>query len=376
MDTDRTPTAGTAVPRVHPGERRLQQLAGLTRTDWGSAGTDARIPEVAAAFLAQQRLVAIAAADDAGHVWTSAITGPPGFVRADDETTVRSTRSVSAADPLHGSLAHGRSVGLLFIEPPTRRRMRVNGRVAGTGDDLVVRTEQVYANCPKYIHSRAPDEHPPADRRATPVPVRTGALSPAQTAWIERADTFFTGSIADPYGADASHRGGAPGFVVATSTTITWPEYVGNSMYMTLGNLELDPRCGLLFIDWEGGHTLQVTGRAVTDRDPERLRTFPEARAIVDLEVEAVVEIRGHLDTAWSGGDPWRSTPPPPQREAGGPTGAVGSTDRAAASRRRPGPRVSQAATTAAKTVRPVSAPPNSVPDDVADSTTGAAKPR
>jgi hypothetical protein len=71
-------------------------------------------------------------------------------------------------------------------------------------------------------------------------------------------------------------------------------------MYMTLGNLELDPRAGLLFLDWEQGRSLQVTGRASVDWAPERAARAPGAQRIVDFEVERVVQIDGAVPLRWT----------------------------------------------------------------------------
>jgi uncharacterized protein len=300
---------------THPGERRLQVQAGVRRADWGSASTTREIPDVAARFLAAQRLIAVSAADDDGRLWASVLTGSAGFVSAADETMVRSRVNVSEVDPLHGALTDGRPIGMLAIDPAQRKRMRVNGRARSDGDDLLIDTDQVYANCPKYIRSREPDEPTPIDPRARAV-ARGEGLSPSQIAWIETADTFFIGTAAAPFGADASHRGGAPGFVVASAGCLTWPEYLGNSMFMTLGNLELDPRCGVIFVDWEHGHTLQLTGRAVTSWEADRAALFPDALGVVDFEITEVVEVRNHLPVTWSSGDLWRLTPPAPDPSA------------------------------------------------------------
>lgn len=316
MDTDAAVDEATASARAHPGERRLQERVGLRRTDWGSAGTTADIPAVAADFLAAQRLVAIAAEGDRGHLWASVLTGSAGFARASDGTTVRSRVTVPPADPLHGHLTDGAPIGMLAIDPGARKRMRINGRATTEGGELVVSTDQVYANCPKYIRARAPERRVPVDT-PEPTALRDDHLTPQQVARVEGADTFFIGTAAEGFGADASHRGGAPGFVVASPGRLTWPEYVGNSMYMTLGNLELDARCGLVFVDWEHGHTLHVTGRATTDWDAARAATFPEALGVVDLEIVDVVEVRHHLAVTWADGDPWRFTPQAPDRSAG-----------------------------------------------------------
>ncbi|WP_344585277.1 pyridoxamine 5'-phosphate oxidase family protein [Nonomuraea roseoviolacea] len=285
---------------LHPGERAVQRRTGVTADRLGSAGVRAAIPPVAAEFLRHQRLAVIAAADDTGAAWVSVLTGPPGFVAAADDRTVVADRLPGAGDPLAGLFDAERQVGMLLIEPSSRRRMRVNGRARRDGSRLLVRTEQVYSNCPKYLQTRTYTEDAPAADRTALV---TEELTAGQQRWIGAADTFFVGTYAPGLGADASHRGGNPGFVTVTDgRRLTWPDYAGNSMYMTLGNLELEPRCGLLFPDWEHGRTLLVTGRARVDWDPERAAEVPGARRLIDFDVDRVVQIAGGIPQRWSFG--------------------------------------------------------------------------
>lgn len=283
----------------HPGETAVQRRAGLLAGDRGSSHVGAEIPDVAADFLAQQRLVAIGAADDEGSVWASALVGPPGFIAAPDARTVVADRAPRGPDPLTGVFDTERELGMVAIEPATRKRMRVNGTARRVGDGLLIRTDQVYANCPKYIQTRSPEGTfaGTAPGRAS----RGVALTDAQRAWIARADTFFVATAAAGKGTDASHRGGNPGFVSVTDDhTLTWPDYFGNSMYMTLGNLELDPRCGLLFLDWEHGHALHLSGRARTDWDERRAAAVPGAQRLVDFAIERVVAIEHAFPMRWS----------------------------------------------------------------------------
>jgi predicted pyridoxine 5'-phosphate oxidase superfamily flavin-nucleotide-binding protein len=256
------------------------------------------VPRVAAEFLRQQRLVVIGAAAPDGGIWAGPLAGPPGFVTALDERTVTATRSAAPGDPLADVFETEQEMGMLAIEPASRRRMRINGRARQVGDRLVVRTEQVYANCPKYIQARDV---------ATGAPGAAGnvrgsdRLAPDQQAWISTADTFFVATQAPNLGADTSHRGGHPGFVtVIDERRLTWPDYIGNSMYMTLGNLELDPRAGLLFLDWERGRTLQLTGRASVDWDTGRAARVPGAQRIVDFAVDRVVQIDSAVPLRWT----------------------------------------------------------------------------
>jgi predicted pyridoxine 5'-phosphate oxidase superfamily flavin-nucleotide-binding protein len=262
---------------------------------------------VAADFLGRQRLLVIGAPDHAGALWSSALIGPPGFTAAIDSRTIAISAAPAANDPLAGLFDVEHDIGILAIDLAGRKRMRVNGRARRNGDRLVVHTEQVYANCPKYIQTRMIVDGDGAQRGSAVV---TADLTAEHQRWIEAADTFFVATHASGFGSDVSHRGGNPGFVtVSGSRRLTWPDYVGNSMYMTLGNLELDSRCGLLFLDWERGDSLQVTGRARVDWSADRAAAVPGAQRLVDFDVERVVHIAGGCSLRWSFGTYFRHNP-------------------------------------------------------------------
>lgn len=294
----------------HPGEIAVQKRAGAKIHDWGTAHVPADIPPVAAQFLRTQRMVAIGTADDDGATWADAVTGPAGFVDAPDQRTI----TLAARPALLGgqfTATADREAALIAIEPWTRRRMRANGRIHQDGERLVLRTDQVYANCPKYIQTRTIAPGRPDEPVAVPRVLGTAtALTIAQRDLIRRADTFFLATRAPGLGVDVSHRGGNPGFATVTADRVTWPEYVGNAMYMTLGNLELDPRAGLLFIDWESGRTLHLTGRAVTDWDPARAAAVPGAQRLVDFDLDRAVEVADGMALRWDFGEYHRFNPP------------------------------------------------------------------
>jgi hypothetical protein len=91
-----------------------------------------------------------------------------------------------------------------------------------------------------------------------------------------------------------SHKGGNPGFLRAPSAReLTWRDYPGNAMFLTLGNIALDPRAGLLFVDWSTGTVLQLTGEAHTEfgEDGERRVRFT---------VREVVETPAAVPLRWS----------------------------------------------------------------------------
>lgn len=285
----------------HPGEIAVQTQAGVRD---GAVkigrGIDDEIAPAAAHFLSQRYSLYVASLDACGRPWASELVGPPGFVTVTDPRTASIDAAPEAGDSLLERLRGNPHVGLLAIDFTTRRRFRVNG-LAGVSAAGVVRVAvaQAFGNCPKYIQKREPvavREDVGAGGHVT----RGITLSATQRARIERADTFFLATAHQTAGADVSHRGGTPGFVRALDDrTIVWPDYRGNTMFMSLGNLETHPYAGLLFVDFETGDLLQLTGAARIEWDPKRARPFPGAERVIELRIEAVVDAPGASPLRW-----------------------------------------------------------------------------
>ncbi|MBX7546831.1 pyridoxamine 5'-phosphate oxidase family protein [Streptomyces sp. NPDC004232] len=255
----------------HAGSLAVQELLGVRdRADHVGRSLGQDVKPVAAAFLELQPLLVVGAADPGtGRVWTAALTGTPGFARA---TGPRQMSVVTPQDPppagrpdppLASALrTPGTRVGTIALDPRTRRRMRLNGRLRPTARGFAVEADQVFSNCPKYIQRR--QSYETVTGRAPGTPRLLAELAEEQREFVRRADTFFLATVHDG-GADVSHRGGNPGFVrVVSPRELSWPDYAGNAMFLTLGNLRTDPRAGLLFLDWTTGDTLQLTGEAHT----------------------------------------------------------------------------------------------------------------
>lgn len=260
----------------HAGELAVQTRYGVAELADRLGGKMLRgeMPDAVRDFLESQPLVFVSSVDG-DDVWASVLHGMPGFVDTLGERTVLARA--------HAPLIFPGPVGLLALEPATRHRVRVNGTAELTGEGLRVTTEQVYGNCQKYISRREIVGVEPARTRS----FERTELAPEDRAQIEAADTFFVATYADG-GADMSHRGGNPGFVTVAGDALRFPDYRGNNMFMTLGNLELNPRIGVLFIDWDSGDTLQLTGAAeLGDR-------------VVDVRVERAVRTPGALPYRWA----------------------------------------------------------------------------
>jgi predicted pyridoxine 5'-phosphate oxidase superfamily flavin-nucleotide-binding protein len=300
----------------HGGERYVQHRLGQAdRAEHVGQSISNSIPRVAAAFLADQPMIVVGAADGAGRMWASQITGRPGFVTATGEHTVEIDGRPVSGDPLAEVLDRPAKVGMIALQPGTRRRMRVNGSAEPTATGLRVTADQVYANCPKYIAKRKLGGSGPG---APGAPKRGTELDPAQRARVAKADTFFVASADTDGNVDASHRGGTPGFLrVLSPTELRWPDYAGNSMFMTLGNLWVNPSAGLLIPDWETGTSLQLSGTARLNWDPELAEGIPGAQCLIDFTVTDVVEIPGASPLRWGAPELSRVNPAPPDRRAG-----------------------------------------------------------
>ncbi len=213
-----------------------------------------------AAFISEATFAAMAARDRTGRLWTSPLLGPPGFLQAASPTTLEINTPLPSADPLHG-LSRGQLVGVIAINFITRRRVRINGFLTSTeAGRLTINIDQAYGNCPQYIQQRRIHIDGSNDNPAQRYSGNT--LRPADIRLIEAADTFFLGTTHDTSGNDASHRGGSPGFVRVAPEHLWWPDYPGNNMFNSFGNLSADPTAALLFIDFRAGITLQLSGSA------------------------------------------------------------------------------------------------------------------
>jgi len=107
--------------------------------------------------------------------------------------------------------------------------------------------------------------------------------------FVERSAMFFL-STSDADGwPDCSYKGGLPGFVrIIDPTTLVFPSYDGNGMFRSLGNIVVNPKVGMLFIDFQRPNRLRVKGSATLHDDDELLESFEGAQLIVRVRAHAV----------------------------------------------------------------------------------------
>ena len=211
------------------------------------------------AFLANATFAAVTARDHDGRLWTAPLVGPIGFLHAASPTTLHIGTTPHGGDALHG-LPGGQPVGLIVMDFATRRRLRINGTLSVEDDSLDVDVVQAYGNCPQYIHPRRPSS--PGKTQDARLIHCGNALQPDDVDLVRAADTFFLGTTHPEFGNDASHRGGPAGFVRADAREVSWPDFPGNNMFNSFGNIAVDPAAALAFVDFGTGRTVQVSGSA------------------------------------------------------------------------------------------------------------------
>jgi len=273
----------------HPGEQAVQTTAGV-RDEAEQRGQKMLTPQLVdaqRAFFAQLSFVISSHIDASGQPWTGLLTGTPGFIQAELDGRVIIGRGgagntcPAATDSQSQTLKPGSQLGLLGIEFARRRRNRINGTVTGANNESIeLQIDQGYGNCPKFITKRDWQTEQFAGEYAV---TTATTITPQLARFIASADTFFIASSSGPnvlnndtavnptaWGSDISHRGGEPGFIKVDGSTLSFPDYKGNNLFNTLGNLQQYPPCGLLFLDFESGDVMQVAGNARLNHDGEQ----------------------------------------------------------------------------------------------------------
>ncbi len=319
-------TGATRAPRVergwhgaaspfHAGEQRVQAMLGV-RDQVERAGRNmirASMPELHRELFEQLPLLVVGSLDEAGRPWASFLAGEPGFVRAPSASELRVTAEPLAGDPLRENLRLGAPLGVLGLQLESRRRNRANGHISALdGTAFTLGVEQSFGNCKQYIQAREPHFEPALRARFGKVTRENELLSERARTLLARTDTFFiaTASAAaasgrDSEGVDVSHRGGRSGFVrvsaEAGQSLVTFPDFSGNFLFNTLGNLVVNPRAGIVLASFETGDVLSLTGVARVIWDGSAVAAFPGAERIVMFAPEFGWFSEGALPVSFTG---------------------------------------------------------------------------
>jgi len=308
-------TSGAVASPFHGGELAVQERLGVKKkvARFGERGIRPFMPDQHREFVEELPFVFVASLDGEGQPWASMVWGLPGFVTTPDATTLKVAGNMAAGDPLSRNVVAGAPVGVLGIELETRRRNRVNGTVVDRNSDgFTVHVTQSFGNCQKYIQVRHAKYRRDPAARAGAVPRLEGEhLSADARRIVSAADTFFIASRsahpaegAHGEGVDVSHRGGLPGFAALAddgpATVITFPDYVGNFLFNTLGNIQTDPQVGLLFVDFDHGSLLSLVGRAEIIWDGPEVSAVAGAQRLVRVTLRSGVLMDDALPFSFS----------------------------------------------------------------------------
>ncbi|KAJ9151394.1 Oxidoreductase [Pleurostoma richardsiae] len=352
----------------HPGELAVHQLLGSPHRQ-GSNPTSRGLPAPYGYRVAASPLVAFGALDSSGRPWTTLWGGERGFARpvaqgvlgvqglvdsAHDPVVQALFEGVEDGEMVQGGKEGGRVMAALSIDLSTRDRVKLAGRMlagavvprdqgssnspradGGENKDerggvaevqLAMLVEESLGNCPKYLNSRTIRAHLPSPSLVSD----TLPLPAAALALLARADLFFLSST-DGRTMDTNHRGGPPGFVRVErndessspgGTVLVYPEYSGNRLYQTLGNLHQRPQVGLCVPDLATGEVLYLTGTARILAGAEAAGALPHSKVAVRITVAAARLVRDGLPFRAAEGPVGYSPYNPPVRRLAGEQGA------------------------------------------------------
>ncbi|KAG0082159.1 hypothetical protein BGZ92_011888 [Podila epicladia] len=330
--------------RWHSGERLFQDRVQVREAIQGASA-------IFRPFLTPQHqdfvpglnYIFVGSLDASGRPWVSMVCGPKGFMASPDiktleiQTRISTTTATSdekegekgrarVLDPILDNLLHGESFrhgkkmwSAVALDFTNRRRNKFNG-VVYPGDilkadpvtgEMHVRltVEQSIGNCPKYITIREMAPLEPLVPLSTTSPQELfhygtttnstfQGLSDFEQGIVRRADCLFIASryidesLADQTsGMDCNHRGGNPGWIRVDDDgkSIVFPDYSGNRFFNTLGNIAADPRVGLLFVDFDTGDCLHVTGTAQIFVGHESQALYPHSQRAVQVSIESAI---------------------------------------------------------------------------------------
>ncbi|KAF1993429.1 hypothetical protein P154DRAFT_527759 [Amniculicola lignicola CBS 123094] len=306
------------------GEEKMHHLLHVPEFD---NPTSTMLTPQAVYMLQRAPLLAIGTLDSEGRPWTSVWGGQSGFSQPVGGGMVGTRTIVDGVhDPVVQALTGGTEKGEmvrgegkllsgLALDLMNRKRVKIFGlmvagalgevTVEGASDaetskdlpekqdqlQLVYKVEQSLGNCPKYMNQY---ELRPTLTTAKLVE-KADRLGEKAKELVKRSDMFFLSSSTDE-DMDTNHRGGPPGFVrVISDTEIVYPEYSGNRLYQTLGNLQINPRVGITFPDYETGDILYVTGEAEILVLDDAAKVLPGSNLALKIKIAEARLVEGGL---------------------------------------------------------------------------------
>ncbi|KAG2032733.1 hypothetical protein BDR03DRAFT_873388 [Suillus americanus] len=331
----------------HKGERAIQEILGFHEAvsqSW--TNIEGEIPEQHRNFYSTcLPFIPVTTLDSMGRPWSSILAGRDGEIgwassKAYDQLSMRA--EVWDGDPLkanadyHAGITDGSQRKMLIagigVEFSTRRRNKFAGSVKAIEKqggllDICTTVNEAIGNCPKYITIRDFVPFPHTKPRVIHQDINistTGRLPLDLITFVLSSDTVFLGSSYSASEEDAprfpshlgmNHRGGRPGFVRVRNDgrTLVLPDYSGNRMMSSLGNIEATALASLTFPSFADGSLLYVTGIAHNLFGAPAQAIMPSQNALTTIEMTGYIFIEDALPVRQGEGtEPQRSLYAPP----------------------------------------------------------------
>ncbi|GAD95718.1 oxidoreductase [Paecilomyces variotii No. 5] len=312
--------------RWHDGEEKMHHIMKVS----GQMNPTSPFLTPGAAYMVYQSpLIALGALDDQKRPWTTIWGGEPGFAGPTGKSMIGIDSLVDTKhDPVLQALLRdekaveyekkGPVMAGLSIDLESRTRVKLHGRIkAGVVDSkearaqLLMKIDASLPNCPKYLNEKYIVPATPTPKLISDSP----RLSPEAVALLGKADLFFISSSYRNKNMDTNHRGGPKGFVRmisnnSTGAVIVYPEYSGNRLYQTLGNLQETPLVGLAVPDFDTGDVLHLTGKTNVLIGEEADRVLPRCKLAVQITVSSARFVRTGLSFKAIAGEESPYNPP------------------------------------------------------------------
>ncbi|KAI9890488.1 MAG: hypothetical protein M1814_003972 [Vezdaea aestivalis] len=308
----------------HQGEELMQNLLHAPKRENPAAPG---LTAGAAWMMEDSSLLVVGTLDDDDQPWTSIWGGTEGTAQKiqanivaigtnidrDNDPVVRALLGNHSAGSIVRSEGRGKMISALGLNLEQRRRIKLFGRmVAGaykkpeaadtspSSDvdeaQVIIKIEESMNNCPKYINTRHVRPVQPEPHLVS----ETLPLHPDAIKLVEKSDMLFISSSNHDEDMDSNHRGGPPGFVRVLAnedagTVLVYPEYSGNRLYQTLGNLQMTPKAGITFPDYDTGDVLYLTGETTILSGQDAARVLTHSNLAVRFEVKKAIFVRQGL---------------------------------------------------------------------------------
>ncbi|RAK97756.1 putative oxidoreductase, FAD-binding [Aspergillus ibericus CBS 121593] len=322
----------------HHGEKKMHNLLRVPSQD------NPTVPSLgfgAAYLLRTAPLLAIGSLDQEGRPWSTVWGGEAGFANPITQSTIEVNTPVDTSyDPVVRILLHDfandptatsgnqKIWSGLIVDLETRRRAKLHGKgISGSLDPadqeeipglghtgtahLTVHIDASLGNCPKYLNKKRIIPTLPAPKLISNSP----QLSSEGVSLLDRADCLFVSSSHGSIDMDTNIRGGPPGFVRLVSNepsgaVFAYPEYSGNRLYQTLGNLQANPLAGYVFPDFDNGAALYITGQTQILIGKDAARVLPRSNLAVLVTITAARYVEKSLSFRGIAGEPSPYNPP------------------------------------------------------------------